>query len=248
MYDDERIDDLQYKNLKLIQKEKTFSFGVDAVLLANFTDVSKGDHVLDIGTGTGIIPILLAGKTEADKIVGLEIQLDMVEMAERSILLNNLSNRVKVIHGDVKKAEDYLDVAGFDVVVTNPPYVKKESGIKNANASLSLARHEITCTLEDVIKVSSRLLKMHGQFAMVHRPQRLVDIIYLLRYYCLEPKYIRFVHPAPYKKANLVLIKAIKGGRSQLNMMEPLYVYDEKGNYSDEINIIYQKSSNNLGS
>lgn len=241
MYDDEKIDDLQYNNLKLIQKDSAFRFGVDAVLLANFADVSKGDTVLDLGTGTGIIPILLAGKTDARQIVGLEIQPDMVEMAGRSIMLNNLLHRVKVIHGDIKRAEEYFDAGSFDVVVTNPPYVKRDSGIKNEEAGLSLARHEIACTLEDVIKMSSKLLRVHGQLAMVHRPERLVDIIYLLRNYNIEPKYLRFVHPSPYKKANLVLIKAVRGGRVQLNMMEPLYVYDEKGNYSDEINRIYSR-------
>lgn len=237
--DDESIDDLQYKNLKLIQKRKAFRFGVDAVLLANFADAKKGDRVLDIGTGTGIIPILMAGKTEANELVGIEIQPDMVEMANRSICLNGLEDRVRIFEGDITRFEDYFEASSFDVIVTNPPYIGRGSGIKNAEDKLSLARHEIACTLEDIIKAVHKLLKVNGQFAMVHRPERLVDILYLLRTYSIEPKFLRFIHPAPYKKPNLVLVKAVRGGKTQLNMLEPLYIYDGKGRYSEEINRIY---------
>lgn len=241
LLENERIDDLQYKGLKIIQKVNGFCFGVDAVLLANFVDVKKGDMVLDLGTGTGIIPILLAGKTEAERITGLEIQEDMVEMAVRSVRLNNLEHRVEILAMDIKKCLESLKPSSYNVVVSNPPYMNMGGGLVNPSDAKAIARHEILCTLEDVIRTASKLLTPGGQFAMVHRPNRLVDILCLMRAYSIEPKYIRFVHPSPYKKANLLLIKGTRGGNPQLKMLEPLYVYDENGKYSDEINRIYQR-------
>ena len=235
----ERVDDLQYKGLKLIQKEDGFCFGIDAVLLANFADVRKNDKVIDLGTGTGIIPILLAGKTQAVSLVGFEIQEQMVEMAHRSVLLNDLQDRVKIVHGDIKDPFKHFKPASFDVVVTNPPYINKGGGIVNPSDTKAISRHELFCSLEDVIHTSSKLLAPYGRFAMVHRPERLADIIYLMRIWKIEPKYLRFVHPSPYKKPNLLLIRGIKNGNPELKMMDPLYVYDENGNYSDEINRIY---------
>jgi len=241
--ENERIDDLQYKGLRLIQKKDGFRFGVDAVLLANFTDVKKGDSVVDLGTGTGIIPVLLAGKTLAKTIVGLEIQPDIAEMAERSVELNNLQDRVKVVCGDIKEAIGNFGPSSFNVVVTNPPYMNKGGGLVNPSDTKAISRHEIMCTIEDIVSVSSRLVVPGGQLSMVHRPERLVDIVCLMRKYRIEPKYIRFVHPSPYKKANLILIKGTRDGNPQLKMMDPLYVYDENGNYSEEINRIYCRES-----
>jgi tRNA1Val (adenine37-N6)-methyltransferase len=241
LMDNERIDDLQYKGLKLIQKKDGFCFGVDAVLLANFADIKKGDRVIDLGTGTGIISVLLAGKTEAEKVTGLEIQPQVAEMAERSIKLNNLESRVNIVCGDIKNTVQHFGASSFDAVVTNPPYMNNGGGLVNPTDSLAIARHEIMCTLEDVIKASSKLLKPGGRFAMVHRPDRLVDIIFLMRTCGIEPKFIRFVHPSPYKKANILLIKGTRGGKPQLKMMEPLYVYDEKGDFSKEIDEIYNR-------
>jgi len=239
LMEDETIDDLQYKGLKIIQKSKAFRFGLDAVLLANFADVKKGNSAIDLGTGTGIIPILLAGKTEASSIVGLEIQEDIAEMASRSVKMNCLEDRVKIVCGDIKDSVNLFGASSFDVVVTNPPYMNRGGGIINLSDTKAISRHEILCTLEDVIKSASKLLVPGGQFAMVHRPDRLADIIWLMRNYSLEPKYIRFVHPSPYKKPNLILIKGSRQGRPQLKMLDPLYVYDENGNYSKEINEIY---------
>ncbi len=236
---DERIDDLQYKGLKIIQKKKGFCFGVDAVLLANFTDVKKGETVIDLGTGTGIIPILLAGKTSAKSIVGIEIQEDLVEMANRSVIMNGLSDKVSIVKGDIKKSLEYFAPASFDVVVTNPPYMNAGGGIVNCSDTKAISRHEILCSLEDVIGNSAKLLTPNGLFSMIHRPERLVDIVYLMRKYKIEPKYLRFVHPSPYKKANLVLIKGTLFGNPQLKMMEPLYVYNENGEFSEEIDKIY---------
>lgn len=237
--EDERIDDLQFKGLKLIQKKDGFCFGIDAVLLANFADVKKGSCVIDLGTGTGIIAVLLAGKTQAKEIVGLEIQTEISEMAARSVKLNNLEDRVRIVNGDIKKAVEYFGVSKFDTVVTNPPYMVQGRGLVNPSDTKAISRHEILCTLEDIVKVGSRLLKPCGQLAMVHRPERIADVLCLMRKYSIEPKLLRFVHPSIYKKANLILIKGIKGARPYLKVIEPLYVYDANGNYTDEINRIY---------
>ncbi|TYQ16826.1 UNVERIFIED_CONTAM: tRNA1(Val) A37 N6-methylase TrmN6 [Acetivibrio alkalicellulosi] len=237
--ENERIDDLQYKGLRLIQKKDGFCFGLDAVLLANFVDIKKNDYVIDLGTGTGIISVLIAGKTEAKEITGLEIQEDMAEMAQRSVNLNELEGKIKIVCGDIKKSIEIFGASKFNVVVSNPPYMKRGGGLLNVSDGKAVSRHEILCILEDVIVASSRLLLPGGQFAMIHRPDRLVDIVWLMRKYSIEPKYIRFVHPAPNKKANLLLIKGSRDGKPQLKMMEPLYVYDESGNFSKEIDGIY---------
>lgn len=235
----ERIDDLQLKGLKLIQNVEKFCFGVDAVLLSDFADVKKNYKVLDIGTGTGIIPILLAGKTQAKSIVGLEIQEEMAEMANRSVFLNELQSRVQIIHGDIKRYSEYFSKSSFDLVVSNPPYTNKGCGIVNPHDSKAISRHEILCGLEDVVSSAAALLTPGGQMAMVHRPERLVDVICSMRKNGIEPKYLRFVHPKPYKKPNMILIKGNRGGKSELKVQEPLYVYNSDGTYSDEINKIY---------
>jgi tRNA1Val (adenine37-N6)-methyltransferase len=244
IHNDETVDDLQYKGLQLIQKKDGFRFGVDAVLLAAFADIRKGAEVLDLGTGTAIIPILLAGKTQARRITGLEIQPEMAEMAKRSVLLNHLEDRIDIVQGDIKSCPEQWKASGFDAVLSNPPYMPFGRGLVNPADTKAVARHEILCTLEDVVKAGSRLLMPGGQFAMVHRPDRLVDIVWHMRSCGIEPKYLRFVHPSPYKKPNLLLIKGTRGGNPQLKMMEPLYVYDEKGNYSEEINRIYSRDKN----
>lgn len=241
VFDNERIDDLQCKGLRLIQKKEGFCFGIDAVLLANFADVKKGGTVLDLGTGTGIIAVLLAGKTQAKMVYGLEIQPEMAEMAMRSAELNGLEDKLRFICGDLRNSLEYFKPSSFDVVVSNPPYMKRGSGLINPSDTKAISRHEIMCSLEDVVAAASRLLVPGGQFAMVHRPDRLADIIWLMRKYSIEPKYLRFVHPSPYKKANLLLIKGARNGNPQLKMLEPLYVYDEAGNYSREIHEIYDR-------
>lgn len=237
--DSERVDDLQYKGLKLIQKKDGFCFGADAVLLSNFADIRKNDRVLDLGTGTGIIAVLIAAKTAAASVTGLEIQSGMSEMAERSVKLNGLENRLDIVCGDIKNALQLFGQSKFDAVVTNPPYMNKGGGLLNPSDTMAVSRHELLCTLEDVISISSRLLVSGGRFAMVHRPERLADIIFLMRSCGVEPKYLRFVHPAPFKKPNMVLVRGMRGGKPQLKVLEPLYIYDETGGYSREINEIY---------
>ena len=240
----ERIDDLQLKGLKLIQDKTGFCFGIDAVLLANFAKVKNNAKVVDLGTGTGIIPILIAGKSKASKIVGVEIQEEVYEMATRSVKLNNLEDRVEIVNADIKTIDKELEVHGYHVATSNPPYMHMD-GIKNPNDKKAISRHEVLCDLEDVIRAASRLVMPRGKFFMIHRPIRLVDIVTLGRKYNLEPKVIQFVHPRANKAPNLVLVEFTKDGKPELKILDPLYVYDENGNYTKEIEEIY--ANENIG-
>ncbi|MBP1926942.1 tRNA1Val (adenine37-N6)-methyltransferase [Sedimentibacter acidaminivorans] len=237
--ENEKIEDLQCKSLKIIQNKKWFCFGMDAVLLTNYCDVKNNSRVADLGTGTGIIPILLSGKRNISEAVGIEIQKEVAEMANRSVELNNLEKKIKILNIDLKEATKYLEKGSFDAVISNPPYKLNNSGIINPNDQKAISRHEIKCTLEDVISVASSLLKQYGRFYMIHRPDRLVDIICLLRKHKLEPKQIRFVHPKFGDKPNMVLIRASKYGNPELKFEPPLYIYNEKGTYTDDVFKIY---------
>lgn len=235
----ERIDDLQCKGLKVIQNTKGFCFGIDAVLLAAFSQIKKDDYVIDLGTGTGIIPILLAGKTEAEKIMGVEIQSEMAEMAKRSISLNNLNERISIVEGDLKNIADICGLGKFDVVTCNPPYMSCGGGLVNPNDSKAISRHEIACTLNDVIISAGRLLKNKGKFNMVHRPERLIDIIYFMRENKLEPKRLQMVSPTFSSSPNLLLIEGVKNARPMLKVLPTVYVYNKKGEYTEQIDEIY---------
>lgn len=241
--EEERIDDLQCKGLKIIQNPKGFCFGVDAVLLSNFCEVRRDAEVVDLGTGTGIIPILVAGKSRAKKIYGIEIQKEVADMARRSVKLNNLEERIDIINEDLKNIETLLKVNSIDIVISNPPYMHPQGGLKNPKDLKAISRHEIRCTLEDVIKTASRLLRHNGHFYLVHRPHRLVDIMCLCRNYKLEPKKLRFVHPNRNKKPNLLLLKCIKAAKPELKFLDPLYIYNEDGSYTDEVYEIYRKET-----
>jgi tRNA1Val (adenine37-N6)-methyltransferase len=237
----ERVDDLQLKGLKIIQNPSGFCFGIDAVLVSNFAQVKKNSVVVDLGTGTGIIPLLIAGKSSAKKIYGVEVQDDVADMASRSVLLNDLSDRMEIIHKNLKDIHEELDKGCADVVISNPPYMPPGGAIVNPGSYKAISRHELLCTLEDVIKTASSLLKEKGSFFMVHRPSRLVDIIELSRRYKLEPKWIRLVHPKEGKEPNILLIKCSKSGNPELRFMPPLYVYGSDGNYTKEIYDIYNQ-------
>lgn len=238
----ERIDDLEYKGLKIIQNKEGFCFGVDSVLLSDFAkDIPNNAKVIDLGTGTGIVSILLCGKTNLSKIIGVDIQEDVCNMAKRSIKLNNLEDKVEIINKNVKNLSDELEEDSFDAIVMNPPYKKHDTGLTNENKNKLISRHEIEANLEDFIKVSAKLLKDRGALYIVHRPDRLVDIISLLRIYKLEPKKIRFVCPSIDKKTNMVLIKTIKNAKPFLEIEKNLYIYDEYGKYTGEVLKIYEK-------
>ena len=240
--ENERIDDLELKGLKIIQNKEGFCFGIDSVLLSDFAkNIKNNSLVLDLGTGTGIIPILLCGKTNLKKVIGIEVQEKIAEMAKRSIKLNNLEARFQVINENILNLKNIYQNQTFDVVVTNPPYKKKNSGIINENHEKLISRHEIEANLEDFIKVSKDLLKDKGEFYMVHRPERLVDILSIMRKEKLEPKVLRMVYSNKNKEPKLVLIKGIKNAKPFLKVEKNLYIYDENGNYTDEILEIYNK-------
>lgn len=233
--DDERLDDLERNGYYIIQNPHKFCFGMDAVLLSGFVKAKKGEKVIDLGTGTGIIPILLEAKTEAESFVGLEIQEESADMARRSITLNHLENKIRIVTGDIKKASDIFGRASFQVVTTNPPYMTDFHGIKNPEAPKAIARHEVLCSLNDVVRESSLLLEPGGRLYMVHRPFRLAEIFREMSAYKLEPKRMRLVHSFADKEPTMVLIEAVKGGRPRLTVEKPLIIFEKQGVYSEEI-------------
>lgn len=237
--DGERLDDLQRNHLQIIQNPEKFCFGMDAVLLSGFATVKPDEEVLDLGTGTGIIPILLSAKTKAKRLVGLEIQEESADMATRSVLLNQLSDRVYIQQGDIKEASQIFGAATFDVVTCNPPYMIGEHGIQNPDAPKAIARHEILCTFDDVAREAAKVLKPGGKFFLVHRPFRLAEIMQTLMAYRLEPKRMKLVYPYIDKEPNMVLLEATRGGNSRMTVEKPLIVYEKPGVYTQEIYDIY---------
>ena len=237
--ENERIDDLQRNGYQIIQDSKRFCFGMDAVLLSGFARAKEGDTVLDMCTGTGIIPILMEAKTKARHFTGLEIQEDSADMARRSVLLNNLEEKIDIVTGDVKEADTLFKAASFDVITCNPPYMTGQHGLQNKDEAKTIARHEVLCTLEDVVEAAARLLKPGGNFYMVHRPFRLAEIMVMLSKYKLEPKRMQLVYPYVDKEPNMVLIEANRGGKPRLSVEKPLIVYKEPGVYMTEIYDVY---------
>ena len=240
--ENERIDDLQLNNLKIIQNKDGFCFGIDAVLLSDFAkDIRNNSKVLDLGTGTGIIATLLCAKTNLSKIYGIDIQKDVCDMASRSIKLNNLENKFEIINTNIKNLKNIFEENSFDAIVSNPPYKKDNSGLQNEDETKLISRHEITASLEDFINISSKLLKGNGNIYMVHRPERLSDLLYLLKKYNLEPKKLRLVQSYIDSKPKLILVKGTKNAKSFLNIEKPLIIYNKDGSYTDEILKIYNK-------
>ncbi len=235
----ETLEDLERNGLKIIQKEKGFRFGVDAVLLSDFAKVRKNDMVMDFCTGTGILPILLYGKSQAKEIMGIELQEEFSEMAKRSVLLNKIEHKVKILEGDIRDEKLLKSLPKFHVVTVNPPYKKKNSGIINEKDALTIARHEVSLNLEEVIRGARTVLKDQGRFYMIHRPERLADILTLMRKYRIEPKRLRMVYPNTKKAPTMVLVEGVRDGGEFLKVEAPLYVYNDDGTYSDEIRRIY---------
>lgn len=233
------MDDLQRNGYRIIQNPEKFCFGMDAVLLSGFAKVKKGEQVLDLGTGTGIIPILLRGKTQGKHFTGLEIQEESAEMARRSVKFNGLSGEISIVTGDIREAADLFGAASFDVVTSNPPYMTGSHGLTNPDEAKAIARHELLCTLEDVIREASAVLRPQGRFYMVHRPFRLAEIFCTMSRFKLEPKRMRLVYPYADREPNMVLIEGLKGGRPRITVEKPLIVYKSPGVYTDEIYDVY---------
>ncbi|MDF2888121.1 MAG: Methyltransferase type 11 [Lacrimispora sp.] len=237
--DNERIDDLQRNGYQIIQNRDGFCFGMDAVLLSGFAKVKPGEKAIDLGTGTGIIPILLEAKNQGIHYTGLEIQEEVADMAARSVALNHLEDKITIVRGDIKEASRLFGAASFDVVTSNPPYMNDAHGLKNPDLPKAISRHEVLCTLQDVTREAARLLRPGGRFYLVHRPHRLIEIITALKSGGMEPKRMKMVHPFVDKEANMVLIEAVRGGRSMIKVEAPVVVYKEPGVYTDEIYTIY---------
>lgn len=231
----ERIDELQRNGYVIIQNPKRFCFGMDAVLLSGFANVKTGERALDLGTGTGIIPILLEAKTEGRHFTGLEIQPESADMARRSVALNHLESVIDIVTGDIKDASSYFGASSFDVITTNPPYMIGKHGLRNEQDAKAVARHEVLCTLDDILRESARLLVPKGRFYMVHRPFRLAEIMCKMTAHGIEPKRMRLVYPYADREPNMVLIEGLRGGKSRITVEKPLIVYREKGKYTEEI-------------
>ena len=235
----ERIDELQRNGYRIIQNPERFCFGMDAVLLSGFARAKKQERCLDLGCGNGIIPILMEAKTEGKHFTGLEIQPESADMAKRSVALNGLQDRSDIVEGDIKDASKIFGASSFHVVTTNPPYMTAQHGLTNVYEAKTIARHEVLCNLEDIIRESARLLMPGGRFYMVHRPFRLAEIISLMVQYRMEPKRMRLVYPYVDREPNMVLIEGLRGGKSRMTVEKPLIVYKEPGKYTDEIYDVY---------
>jgi len=235
----ERLDDLQIKGYEIIQSPGRFCFGMDAVLLSSFAKVKKNECALDLGTGTGILPILLEAKNEGTRYAGLEIQEESADMARRSVIHNKLDHKIEIITGDIKEASGIFGAASFHVITTNPPYMIGEHGLKNDNEALYIARHEALCTLDDILRESARLLKPKGRFYMVHRPFRLAEILGKMSAYGIEPKRMRLVHPYVDKEPNMVLVEGMRGAKPRMTVEPPLIVYEKNGDYTKELLQMY---------
>ena len=235
----ERLDELQRNGYRIIQNPDKFCFGMDAVLLTGFAGVRRGERLLDLGTGTGIIPLLMEAKYRYSSLVGLEIQAESADMAARSVMLNGLSDKIEIVTGDIREADRIFPAASFDCITCNPPYMIENHGITNPDSPKAIARHEILCTFEDVARQTAKLLKPGGHFFLVHRPFRLAEILCVLVQYKLEPKRMQMVYPYVDREPNMVLLEAVRGGKARMTVEKPLIIFREPGVYTPEICDIY---------
>ena len=237
--EDERLDELQRNGYRIIQNPNKFCFGMDAVLLTGFAHAEADDRLLDLGTGTGIIPLLMEAKYGCAHLVGLEIQQESADMAVRSVALNGLTDKIEIVVGDIKEADHLFPSASFDCITCNPPYMIGQHGAASPNMQKAIARHEILCTFEDVAAQTARLLKPGGHFFLVHRPFRLAEIMVTFARHRLEPKRMQLVHPYADREPNMVLLEAVRGGRPRMKVEKPLVIFREPGVYMSEIREIY---------
>lgn len=236
---EERLDDLQIKGYQIIQNPGKFCFGIDAVLLSSFAKVKRGENVLDLGTGTGILPILLEAKSEGKHFKGLEIQEESADMARRSVEYNHLQEKIEIVTGDIKEAATIFGTVSFDVITTNPPYMIGQHGLPNPESAKAIARHEVLCCLTDILRESAKILRPKGRFYMVHRPFRLAEILAEMQKYGLEPKRMRLVYPYVDKEPNMVLVEGMKGANPRMTVEPPLIVYEKDGSYTEELLKMY---------
>lgn len=240
----ERLDDLLSHNLKIIQSNEIFCFSLDAVLLADFATIHRGDKVADLGTGNGVIPLLLTTRQFCPrKIYGVEVQPQVADIARRSVEYNNLEGTIEILNYDLREVSNVLGKGKMDVVVSNPPYTPLKTGQASPFDAKAIARHEILCTLQDVVRAAAELLKFRGRFAIVHRPVRLTEILLLMCEYGIEPKRLRLIYPRPGEKPNVLLLEGIKGGQREIKVEPPFYIYDENGEYSREMQAVYYRGS-----
>ncbi len=233
----EKIDDLMRNGYRIIQDPKRFCFGIDAVLLSGFAKVLPGETVLDLGTGTGILPILLEAKTKGEHFTGLEIQEESADMARRSVLLNHLEDKISIVTGDICDASEQFGASSFSVITVNPPYIISSHGLTNGSDAKTIARHEVLCTLKDILRESAKILPHHGRFYMVHRPFRLAEILSEMRAFGIEPKRLRFVHPFADREPVLILVEGLRGGKSGMAVEAPLIIHEADGTYTQEMQI-----------
>ncbi len=239
LYEGERLDDLQRDGMYIIQNPKWFCFGMDAVLLSAYAKVKEGEKCLDLGCGNGIIPLLLSGRTKGSSFTGLELQKDIAEMAKRSVAYNEKEDKVHIVQGDIREATSIFEAASFDVVTSDPPYLNQSNGRVSEASHKAIARHELFCTFEDVVKAAAKLLRPGGRFYLVHRPFRLAEIISCMVQYKLEPKRMRLVYPYVDKEPNMVLIEEVRGGNRQLTVEKPLIAYEDTNQYTEEVRRMY---------
>ena len=233
---------LNFNDMYIYQNDEGFTFSLDSVLLANFVKINKRDKkIIDFCTGNAPVPLILSTKTK-DKIIGIEIQKDVSELAMKSIAINNLSQRIKIINDDVKNVSNLYESDSFDIITCNPPYFKTtEDGYFNVNKSKMLARHEICLSLEDIFKHARKILKNGKKIAIVHRVDRFVDIIVTMKKYNIEPKRVRFCYPKVGKEANIVLIEGVKNGKTGLKILPNLIIHNADGTYTDEVKNMFEE-------